>query len=276
MTNNEDMGEWDLMSFGCVVAIGCCATLHKACKRGHVDCIRSFVEHGANIEEQDDDYHCNMTPLLTASFYGQLDAMSLLIQYGANMYARDITGETSLHLVCERGHIQCAYLLIKRGININLKNRDGKTPLHISCNRGHLNCIRLLLKHGADINDRALIWQPTKFEGETPLHVAVYSRNLECVRYLIEQGADLNSKLTRGDTPLHYAVYFKSIDIAELLLSTGADPTVVDCKNRTPKDIAIRYHNKCWAGTVNDDLSARFQSLFTSYEELPVKEPDIN
>ena len=282
---NYDEDEWGLLNLGQVITTNCCASLHKASKQGHVDCVRSFINQGANIEERDDLYNGNMTPLLGATDNGHADCLRILIETGANIDAQDNDGETPLHLACKGGYFDCLDLLIKAGANMNIKDCDGYSALHKASQNRHLDCIRALIEAGVDVNlcvlrrelsneivqsDRQHI--PTKGKGESALHLAIHPcKSIECVKFLISCGANVNARDQKGRTPLHYAIraiYAQSV--TRTLLEAGTDPLIVDHKNRTPKDLAILY-NQYWQHSPDTfDLSTQFQTLLTPYEIVPI------
>lgn len=59
---------------------------------------------------------------------------------------------TLLHLACQKDHYQCLDLLLDYGADVNIKNITGATPLHVAANLGHSHCAYLLLNKHADIN----------------------------------------------------------------------------------------------------------------------------
>jgi len=64
---------------------------------------------------------------------------------------------TPLHWTAHKGHVDALALLLNYGAPLNATAMEGATPLHVGANRGHLSVVRLLLENGAD--RRALaIW----------------------------------------------------------------------------------------------------------------------
>ena len=67
-----------------------------------------------------------------------------------NVNARDrVTGNTGLHMGCERGHLNIVQSLIeckKRNVKLNLENVKGHTPLALAVNGGHKLIVKILLK----------------------------------------------------------------------------------------------------------------------------------
>ncbi|PRP89322.1 peptidase S41 [Planoprotostelium fungivorum] len=91
------------------------------------------------------------TPLHWASLGGHVELVSLLLELGADVESRDITGCTPLVSAVFNGHLDACKVLIKRGnAEVNSQNRDGMTPLHWTVVEGHYSCAEFLIMHGAD------------------------------------------------------------------------------------------------------------------------------
>lgn len=94
--------------------------------------------HGANPNLPDN--LGKQTPLHLAAIYGDFKIASLLIHFGADVNARDSSGETPLHSAVwgniERhklyNHIETASLIIQAGADINALTNDGLTPLSLA------------------------------------------------------------------------------------------------------------------------------------------------
>ena len=73
--------------------------------------------------------------------------------------------DTDLHRAAKNGHAETVSLLLDNGADINAKNRDGQTALHVAAKYGHDAIVSLLLDNGADIEAKNI-------DGSTPLHRA--------------------------------------------------------------------------------------------------------
>lgn len=71
-------------------------------------------------------------------------------------------GLTPLHQAVLDGNIMAVKLLIEHGANVNKQDDDYWTPLHAACAEGHSEIVQLLLDKGAD---RTILTD----EGERPL-----------------------------------------------------------------------------------------------------------
>jgi ankyrin repeat protein len=56
----------------------------------------------------------------------------LLLEYGADVNARNDTGSTPLHYAASSGCLSLVKLLLKYGGDPRIKNNEGKTPLDVA------------------------------------------------------------------------------------------------------------------------------------------------
>jgi ankyrin repeat protein len=66
---------------------------------------------------------------------------------------------------CMNNHDQVTWLLIDFGANMNAKNVSGNTPLHVAASRSSIGCVKYLLLRGADRN-------ATNKAKQTPIQIA--------------------------------------------------------------------------------------------------------
>src|SRR5437588_6208587 len=80
-----------------------------------------------------------------------------LIEYGADIDARDELGRTPLYELSEGIHLKdpgVVQLLLHRGTDVNARAKDGSTPLHRATRWGAIEVARILLEHGANVEAR--------------------------------------------------------------------------------------------------------------------------
>ena len=118
------------------------------------------------------------TPLLqTASYYGHLGIVKLLIGYGVDVNERNQRGWTALmsvslgflkehkfwSTVAWKNRLEIAKILINYGADVNAVNAYGQTALMLAVNcyhRGdktyckHFDMAKLLIKYGADVKKK--------------------------------------------------------------------------------------------------------------------------
>ncbi|KAG0297050.1 Glycerophosphocholine phosphodiesterase [Linnemannia gamsii] len=121
------------------------------------------------------------TPLSIACRLGHVEAVRLLIQYGADLDAQDEDGESCLIIAAKNGHVECVELLIagaKKGANLELRERFyGWTALHLAAIENHPGVVKVLLEAGA--NPDAF-----DFSSWTPHEHAVFAANNVCAALL--------------------------------------------------------------------------------------------
>lgn len=118
-----------------------------------------------NPEEVVNSVFCvnDKKPLACAAQDGHLEAVNLLLEYGANINARDYHKWTALHHAACEGHAEVVKRLIEAGVDINATDLIGYTALHRAIRPDNEAVVKILLKNGAgnsgDHNDKTpLMW----------------------------------------------------------------------------------------------------------------------
>jgi ankyrin repeat protein len=202
-----------------------CQDLFDAVQNGDVELVKQLVNNCNNINIGDQN---GWTPLMYAIFNNHIEIVKLLIQAGADLYARGCEDDTWALLEASYwGYTEIVQLFINAGVDVNYVggyvnpicgDSAQWTPLMSAALGGQTETARLLIKAGASINARA-------FSDETALFFAVDEGHTNVVRLLIRAGADVNIKPKGGYrmTALALARKRGHNDIAELLLQAGAE-----------------------------------------------------
>ena len=126
------------------------AAIHHAIMGGHIDVVRALVDdYGADVNRWDDDLQ---TALHYAANYGHVDIAKFLLEHGANVNAEDEEGDTvgndkdevPLHYAVKYDHIDVVKLLLERESNVNVKDRNGFTPLLLAKQLERYDIVELL------------------------------------------------------------------------------------------------------------------------------------
>ena len=75
-------------------------------------------------------------PLVTAAEKGDIPALTVLLEGGADIEQRNEQDDTALHTAAGKGHVEAVKLLLSRGADIHSRGQIGNTPLHWACLKG--------------------------------------------------------------------------------------------------------------------------------------------
>ena len=119
------------------------------------------------------------------------------------------------------GQVEAVQILVNAGADVDEHLDNGITALMLMAILGQADAVRVLLEAGADVN------VANSADGGTALIFAVYGGSTETVSNLIEAGADINmadAGTGNGDgrTALSYAEEKNHAEITEVLKQAGA------------------------------------------------------
>ena len=203
---------------------------------------RYLIERGADTNAKCDISNTLGTLLFEAVRQKKEWAVELLLEGGADLQARDITGRRVLYYAVRGGQESIVKVLLDHGATETLTtgpvSNSGSTILHCAMIKPNLTIVEMILKAGVDINGQDLI-------GDTALHGLERTgpQPLEqTVSFLLNLGAEINMVNKYSDTPLHLAVSHDRLRIAQMLLDAGADPRLMNVYGQTPLTMALyRY-----------------------------------
>ncbi|EAY01102.1 ankyrin repeat protein, putative [Trichomonas vaginalis G3] len=194
-----------------------------------------FLSNGASINAKN---IAGETALHIAAKNNSKETVEFLISHGINIDEKDYDdGKAALHHAAGKNHKETAEVLISHGININEKDEYGQTALHHAAKNNHKLTAELLISHGININDKNIY-------GKTALHGAVHNNSEEMAQLLISHGININDKNIYGKTALHGAVHNNSEEMAQLLISHGININEKDKNGETALHYAAENNNK--------------------------------
>ncbi len=221
--------------------------------RGDINKVKSLLVKNPRLAKGN-DFHAQ-TPLHLAASNSHVDLTELLLEYGANVNAKNVYGQISLHIAAEKGKKEVVEFLIAHNANINERDDWGVTPLNKAACHGDKDLVAFLVANGADVN-------PVDEPENTPLDSAVSCGNKEVVEFLISQGAnivDLYKPSHNGHkeiveiliahgakigNAMNIAAKMNHKDIVQLLLSKGADVNNKDGLGWTPLYGAVNSEHR--------------------------------
>ena len=168
--------------------------LIKAATEGETQALETLIRGGADIQSD------GGSALISAAF-------SALERHGK---------EESID-----GQIEAVQILVNAGADVDEHLENGITALMLMAILGQADAVGVLLEAGADLN------AANSADGGTALIFAVYGGSTETVSILIEAGADINmadagTGSGNGRTALSYAVEKDHAEITEVLKQAGA------------------------------------------------------
>ncbi|XP_057667503.1 SH3 and multiple ankyrin repeat domains protein 2 isoform X3 [Diorhabda carinulata] len=144
--------------------------LHRAVEHRSLEALKTLLELGASPNYKDNK---GLTPLYyTISLNVDPTFTETLLHDHATTGAQDAQGWHEVHQACRTGLLSHLEHLLFYGADMNAKNASGNTPLHVCAVNCQESCARLLLFRGADR-------QALNFANQTPCQVAVIAGNMD-------------------------------------------------------------------------------------------------
>jgi len=156
----------------------------------------------------------------------------------------DKLGYTPLHWAASQGDVNAVRLLLEAGADVDKVNANGESPLHTACRAGSRSCAEALILAGADLHKRLP-------NGYQPIHTAsIALEGVEILGYLLSHNALINdAKNYYMATPLALTTLYDRVSSCEFLLSQGAEIDQPDWEGDTPMFEGIKsvHGAKCLA-----------------------------
>ncbi|KAI9774482.1 MAG: hypothetical protein M1839_001715 [Geoglossum umbratile] len=256
--------------------------LHKLMARTNIplELLKAFVKRGADVNAEDS---MSERPLYEAAYYGEIDAIEVIIGGVHDVDDSNNWGRTALHAASWEGHMETVELLLKHGANPNKVDKHNRTPLFFAClglparmapceaTAGLL--LDKLLSDGCGIGEINAV---TK-RGRTPLREAAahgFTKVVETILGMI--GPNDTDTVNKVDTrkcrsALHCAALRGRPEIVELLLHHGADATLRDSTGKT----ALQLCNEKWAIMGTTPYETTLSALIDHESTAAAKNKDL-
>ena len=154
----------------------------------------------------------------------------------SNIDAVDADGRTALSWAATRGDIEAVRILLRYGADPNIPSYYGQVSLHWAAQNKRQDPFQILeelIERGAEVN-------AVDYWNRTALTYASGNLDLAPIQLLVEKGTALNVRDRRLRTALGYAARMGNFQHAEYLLKSGADPDIPDEFNVMPLLEAVK------------------------------------
>lgn len=114
------------------------------------DLLKQYINGGNPIETDDSA----IEPLIcSAAVVGHRPCLELLLASGANMLARDYSGEDAIYLASQYGHYDCLIVLLNARADIRSQSEIYcLNALEVAMVHGHRECAYTLVDYGMEFN----------------------------------------------------------------------------------------------------------------------------
>ncbi|CAM9466790.1 unnamed protein product, partial [Choristocarpus tenellus] len=216
--------------------------LLEACYRKDITLATRLIQEGASVDIPDEKGY---NPLhASISWDMSLVLVPLLIEAGAPLDREDAgEGITPLHIACRVGNLNAVCVLLEAGADATRRMKSGYTPLHLAVAHGKASVVSTLLDwgvllpvvegRGSEDRDEREEQEGRKEFKPTPvakrnmlplLAMASVRGFLDVVLTLVAAGCGVNVCDVEGYTALHYAVAHGKCQVVRVLLEAGAMP----------------------------------------------------
>ncbi len=189
------------------------SALLVASSRGRFDAVSLLLEAGADVTL------LKWTELMFAVVLGELEEVGTLVAADGELSPNDHLGRTAWLLSLHMGDLSKAQLLLRSGAYRDDADRAGKTALTYAIESGNKELVAWLIDEGVDL-------KAADEDDETPLMVAAEQSASELVALLLANGSAVNSVQEYEGTALMYAARANAVDCVRILLDHGADPSI--------------------------------------------------
>ncbi|XP_059143881.1 transient receptor potential cation channel subfamily A member 1 homolog isoform X2 [Physella acuta] len=249
--------------------------LHVAAQKGYLEVVQCLLKHGADLDSKNEE---ELTPLHLAAKYGRTNIVRELIKHDKTIVNdEDENSNTALHVAARYGHHKVAQILLNFGADVSARNFNRWTPLDLAASKGWTKTCLILLKEDAAL-------EPTDKNKTTPLHLASSFGHARVIQLLIDWGADVSLKDDEGRNCLDRAIENNHILVAKVIINsslwrealrnatkdrvTGVVETPVRKLIKHMPEIALRVFDRCLSyGTEKNSERLGFEITF-DYEFL--------
>lgn len=241
------------------------SALHYAIREGHTECALLLLAAGADVTAATE----RGTPLHYAVYHDNVELASVLLEeYGANVNSRsESCGRTPLFVAVSNNATRCARLLLDYGADVHARDDSKQTVIFAARDGEGLDAAKIVLDAGASI----YVWD---VNGDTPLHSAVDRDHPKLSILLLQRGMSLRvlqRSAYLGDnatqkTPLAFAI--REIRLAHGLAKS--DSNAANCISnlydrwgvKTAANVAAWVIQRAWREYIRTRAAYRIQAAW--------------
>ncbi|KAE8442021.1 hypothetical protein EG329_003922 [Mollisiaceae sp. DMI_Dod_QoI] len=209
------------------------AALLYAAEWGDLDAVHLLIDHGADIGARNPD-QSHATALHLAARYGHCDIINILLSSGCDISWKDDQGATAFHKAAQGGKCEAMKLLVAKGSDITARENGGRTAVHLAARRGLLGVIQLLRDMNANVMGK-------DSKGRTPLHHAALNGEIEAMKLLVDLGGDLGCEDDSRNSVLHSAAATGQAKVVQYLVESHISLESVNQRGQTALAVAAEY-----------------------------------
>lgn len=184
-----------------------------AASNGKENAAKYLLKKGADPFSEDKN---RWISLHHASQGGSADVIDLMLSQFIDIESKTGRGETPLMIAVINGKLQAVTCLLEKGADPSLEDKKSWNSLHHAARGNNPNVIELILNHMSVIESRTA-------QDYTPLMIAAGNGKVQIVTFLLEKGADPSLQDSSGYNSLHWASRSDKPVIIEKILSRGGD-----------------------------------------------------
>ncbi len=199
-------------------------------------------------------------PLHIAAKHGLVDMVSLLLDLGSDIEAKDNWARTPLIDAAMDNRLEVVNLLLSRGADVLPEDWEGMTAVHWAAKKNHLGVLRTLLSNGnVRFKNRSWLQGCYNKNGDLPIHSASRNGYIEPMRLLKGDRPISELRTKHGETLLHIAALANQIPLAKELFRDTIDV------NTWAKPQS--YHLRLWP---HDEIEYNPKALPLPYNIIPL------
>jgi ankyrin repeat protein len=180
--------------------------LMLAIDRGKIDVALYLIKAGADLEVRGQKGWTALHNAASGGEKGYKEVAKALLEAGASVDALSETMLTPLHEAAGKSLVDLVALLVEWGADVNARDKFNNTALRMCASNAQSfatidsfkQTVKILLDAGADINAGTTI-------NTTSLHSVVKWGNIEAVKFMLENRANPNIETKKKELPIDFA-----------------------------------------------------------------------